>query len=430
MYILEQKKTAALFILSFCLSNSYANEIHTTQQKIIDEQEIKLVSDENQATALSHSLSDVLRVKVVKPQDDTVIRQAQAPEHIIGVPYNKVILGKDGNHLSITGQLSSVGFMANDSLYNRSYITTNDTEDHRLTFQSLYQYTPMLAVGTRIQFGFNANLSSSVTQFQTAETNIDMRILDLEFTHDKYGKIYFGHGHTSTDDTAYVDLSGTKIAGRSSVYDIGAGLYFNGSMDAPQVKNYFNALDGMGRLSRLRYDSPSFKGFIISSSIIENNQDDIALKYGQEFNDTKVAFALSYTSPLSRSVSNNAEIRGHQSNASASILFTSGLNFSFAVGKLESNLTSHNSPKYYYLKPGLKRQLISMGLTALSFDYGQYANFYQSGGTGIAKGIQLVQNIDEVKTTVYFNFRQFSVKGSDAMLNNINLVSAGALYKF
>ena len=88
-----------------------------------------------------------------------------------------------------------------------------------------------------------------------------------------------GKGETASDDTAYADLSATTIAGRSSVQDIGGGLFFRNKntdlLTAIQVRNVFNGLDGFSRRNRFRYNTPSFHGLMIATSFAADNKNDI-----------------------------------------------------------------------------------------------------------------------------------------------------------
>ena len=50
----------------------------------------------------------------------------------------------------------------------------------------------------------------------------------------------------------------------------------------------------LSRDDRLRYDTPSFAGFMLSTSWVDGDELDVALRYGREFNGTEVAAAPSY----------------------------------------------------------------------------------------------------------------------------------------
>jgi hypothetical protein len=153
----------------------------------------------------------------------------------------------------------------------------------------------------------------------------------------------------------------------------------------------------------VRYDSPTFGGFSMSSSWGEDDTWDVALKYAADWNSFKVSAAAGYTaSSDERSVVAGGGLAGfHQDSqlfqvgASAlhvpSGLFVYGLYQNENANPTPNFFTSQatqgfsmvgastqNNTNVYYLKAGIKRTWTPLGATVLFGEWAQYQG--QDGG--------------------------------------------------
>ena len=79
-------------------------------------------------------------------------------------------------------------------------------------------------------------------------------------------------------------------------------------------------MDGLGRRDRIRYDTPKFAGFGITSSHGNSDARDVALRYGSELGSVKIKAAVAWSDAhLTETV-----------NGSLSILLPVGLSFTIA----------------------------------------------------------------------------------------------------
>lgn len=365
----------------------------------------------------------------VSPAQDSIIKQASSSGDSFAIDKPQMLFKAGKFNLSFSGQISILGFQADDGKYNRSYIGTNSALNNRLQLDTKYEINRSLEIGSHIEFGFNTNPTNAINQFSPTSMDIDIRKFEAYVHSEHWGEIDFGRGKTASDDTAFTDLSGTKIAARAAVNDIGGGLYFGGVPSNPQVNDSFNALDGLGHASRIRYDTPSFYGFVVSSSITDDHNEDIALKFGQQWGDTKFAFQIAYASP--QSVSSGANIaHGNQFNGSTSLLLPFGVSLTAAAGEINAKVANRKNPNFFYLKPGYQFHCFETGLTAFSVDFGRYFNLEENNDRGTAQGIQLVQNFNSLDMVLYALYRNFALKRTNNNFHSINLFAIGALYRF
>src|SRR3990172_6596541 len=129
---------------------------------------------------------------------------------------------------------------------------------------------------------------------------------------DKYGTLNWGKLSQATDNVALLpDLSGTIIESNAVMFE-GASFNLRARRTAPNETGLLNAVwgtylmcDTVGLgigadcngavLNAVRYDSPTFGGFSLSSSWGEDDFWDVALKYAADFNTIKVSAAAGYT---------------------------------------------------------------------------------------------------------------------------------------
>jgi predicted porin len=90
---------------------------------------------------------------------------------------------------------------------------------------------------------------------------------------------------------------------------------------------YFSNMDGLGRDERIRYDSPSFNGFVGSTSYVADGGGDFAVRYTAQMDAFKLAAAAAYANPGSSSNTIDDQLAG-----SVSVLHDSGFNGTFAMG--------------------------------------------------------------------------------------------------
>jgi hypothetical protein len=90
----------------------------------------------------------------------------------------------------------------------------------------------------------------------------NLRKLEAIAAFDGYGTLWAGQGSMASDASAEQDLSGTGLVAYSSVGDSAGGQRFVTTADVisdVSVYGAFSNYDGLGRLMRLRYDTPTWE---------------------------------------------------------------------------------------------------------------------------------------------------------------------------
>jgi predicted porin len=334
--------------------------------------------------------------------------------------------------LKFYGLVNQDLFYAGDGYRSRTFFGNDSVSTSRFGVHGIGILNDDTNLFGTMEIGVLNNSSYKVSQLNPAPGNsLQVRIAEVGVNSKHFGKLSLGQGYTASDNSAEADLSGTNAISKSSVEKMGGGLIFSnahtGSLAGnPAVHDAFSNLDGLSRLSRLRYDTPKFHGFYVSASAIQENQHDIVLRYVHQFDYVKIAAALAYVN----SSLIDKTVPGYSTDGSATALLNNGLNLTFAGGEVFANDKGRKNPNYTFLKPGYRAHLNNFGTTNFSVDYGIFKHFSANNDTAKTFGADVVQRFKAWQTEIYVGYRQFSLNRPKADFNNIKLIAAGVRIVF
>ena len=219
---------------------------------------------------------------------------------------------------------------------------------------SRFRFTGNEKMANGMNVGFIYEMS--VVQFGSTEfdigknsgggdVNLDTRKIDIYLEGD-FGKVSFGKGDGAGYYANMMDYSETLYYGGGAWYTLySSGISFvddNGNQlyKIGQTNSVFNAV---GRQERIRYDSPSIGGLVLSTSLDNGNAYELAARYHVDLPGAKLATGLSWVdtndlnieaSPTNgQPLTPGSEFKAKQVlSASASLLLDGGLNFTVSYG--------------------------------------------------------------------------------------------------
>ena len=210
----------------------------------------------------------------------------------------------------------------------------------------------MMANGMNLGFIYEISLDQyDSTEFDIGKNtsgqgvDVDTRKIDIYLEGD-FGKVSFGKGDGAGYYANMMDYSGTLYYGGGAWYTLySSGISFvddNGNQlyKIGQTNSVFNAV---GRQERIRYDSPSIGGLVLSTSLDNGNAYELAARYHVDLPGAKLATGLSWVdtndlnieaSPTNgQPLTPGSEFKAKQVlSASASLLLDGGLNFTVSYG--------------------------------------------------------------------------------------------------
>jgi len=270
------------------------------------------------------------------------------------------------------------------------------------------------APGTAFGFGSNQFVPGDDDGFGTINTLLSY----MWVKSDKYGTLNWGLLSQATDNVALLpDLSGTIIESNAVMFE-GAGFNLRAKGTANNESGLLNsrwgtflmcdtAKLGIGAdcngvpYNAVRYDTPTFGGFSVSTSFGEDDIWDVALKYAADWNSIKVSAAAGYTqSSDERYIAGGGGLAGFKQDSQlfqvgASVLhvpsglFIYGLYqqeqadptprfFPGGAGFATFGSSTDNDTDVFYVKGGIKRTWSPLGATVLFGEWAQYND--QFGG--------------------------------------------------
>jgi hypothetical protein len=240
---------------------------------------------------------------------------------------------------------------------------------------------------------------------------------------DKYGTLNWGLLSQATDNVALLpDLSGTIIESNAVMFE-GANFRLRAKGTNNNQTGLLNSVwgtflmcdtAGLGigadcngvPLNAVRYDSPTFFGFSLSSSWGEDDFWDVALKYAADWNTIKLSAAAGYTHLTDeRYLAGGGGIAGFKKDddlfqvGASAMHVPSGL-FIYGLYQYEKadptpsffpdgpgfagliGASTKNETDVWYLKGGIKRTWLPLGATVLFAEYAEYRDQF-----GAVKGV-------------------------------------------
>ncbi|MFV0369942.1 MAG: porin, partial [Hyphomicrobiaceae bacterium] len=281
---------------------------------------------------------------------------------------------------------------------------------------------------------------------------------------DRMGKLSVGKMSPASDNTAIlVDGSGSLVPANWVLFDNQAfGLRVNGqrvngltwgdlahcgSWGAGGLGAAGDCGGFAGPQNVVRYDSPVFKGFSVSTSWGEDDMWDVAGRYAGEFNGIKLAVAAAYFSQNETGAGDGSywEIGGYIQHVPTGLFlygaYGADLDAADAVGVEQSEGDT------WYIKAGLRRKWNALGHTVLYGEYGQKndamdcgrglpgvgSNGFDCGGAASVTGSELtqwglgvVQEIDAAAMSMWLSYRNFEGSADCASAGNCGIAELDA----
>ncbi len=432
-------------------ADAQATDAETLKQLkvIIEQQQKQLEAQQHAITALIQKVDALTQRQApttappeAAPELGTIINSSEDNVAMQEVPKTKpldatpvsrgiVTSRKDKVAVKLYGHINRGALFSDDGDETNLYNVDNANAQSRFGIRGIVNISENFAVGSHIELGLNSNLSSAVDQ-NNKNTDFDLtdRIIEMFLDDDRYGRLSIGQGHTATDGSSEVDLSGTMMVGYSEVSLIAGGQFFFDKnaqvLSGTRVRNVFNNFDGLGREDRVRYDTPIFHGFQLSGSINNDDGGDAAIRYSGKFGETLFAAAAAWASP-----DDQIPDVDNQYNGSAAVLFDMGLNFAVAGGYRDlDGARSGNDATFAYGKVGYRRKFFSPGDTAFAVDFGRFNDIAQNDDEADTIGVQLVQHIEPWASEWYLGYRHYDLDRDNENFDNINVVMSGVRTKF
>jgi hypothetical protein len=358
---------------------------------------------------------------------------------ILMVPGKPVVAGDPvdlsiGGSFEYYGQLSPSYLTFDDGNLKSDGFVDNTNSNSRIGMW-YRRATPWGRFNVNVETALGFRASNAVSQnIQASSWNwskSSIRKAEVIWETRRFGTLYVGQGSMASDGIANRDLSGTSIVSYVGIADT-AGAYFlrtqSGLLSTVAIGTAFPNFDG-GRRGRVRYDTPSYRGLVVSASIgeqilsnaVSTKDSDITLRYDRDGPRFRIAAAGGYTWIDRQTFANNRTAIGSLSIEHKA----TGISFTTSSGKRDT------AGNYRYFKLGFKSGHTRIGPFSISADYYAANNMVSGGSRSESYGLGILQKFANPRMEAYLGLRSYQfVDTSPIRYQDAYSVLIGARWKF
>jgi len=311
-------------------------------------------------------------------------------------------------HVDISGQINQAVNFLGDGKDARALFVDNDASNSRLRIAGVSVFDDGPQVGTTLELAFSGNNSFDVSQDnETASDFLQVRRAEVFVLDERLGRLMFGRGSASADNTAEFNLS--RVSGpimTSGVsFPIGGVQFTDGDMlTGLTVDDAFFNFDG-GRQNRVRYDTPMFGPVQLAISAGADQRLDASLTFGSDFDRwTGVELGpLVGLGGVSISDPSNGDADFRVAGSGSLLHPASGLSATVSSGFDAGS--EGDTPYNVYGQLGWDAELLSFGTTGFGVDYTWTENRSADDDQGQSVGLAVVQALDRYGIELYSQLR-------------------------
>ena len=363
--------------------------------------------------------------------------------------------------LTISGYVNESVTLWDDGQERNAYVGTNALEQSRVRFLGQAKIAEGWNAGYLLELGTNGNSSKAFSQDDLGRAStVTVRKSSWFIENKALGKLTVGLDGTAT----YHLIDDADAASTRNFSDFeAAGSYIaafktrSNGLIGPKwsdlMGGFNNATPGQsGRSNAVRYDSPSFAGFVVTAAWGEDDLWDAALTYKNDAGDFKITARAGYGESTDSAATKGQCALGagvrlacQWWGAGATVMHApTGLyvyggygSTSVDLGPGQAGLDGESNS--WFVQGGIEHKWSALGKTTL---YGEYRN--DNAGLSAAGdnsnldfwSAGLVQNFDAAAMDMYILYRNydgdFNARGAadKTELDNFDMVIAGAKIAF
>jgi hypothetical protein len=343
-----------------------------------------------------------------------------------------IIDGEVGRGIWLYGQVNKGILFANDGNQVNAYpLVDNANSSTRAGIWFKTELSDEFTFAANLEYEWNPYSTGNVNRLNKSDVDWDTHKMRKAegVLQSPYGTLWLGQGAMASDGSSEVDLSGTSLVAYSSVADSAGGQLFTtntGAVSTISVGSAFSNLDGLSRLTRVRYDTPTFKGLTLKTSAgfdaISGDEDigwDLAGTYERQMDEVELNVGLGYGRP-------NGDF--NRLSGSASVLHKeTGLNLTFAAGSDDKN---GSDPVFFYGKLGWKPTWTDAAKTAFAIDMFSGDDMTTAGSDSFSIGFGAVHSLEQIQTDLYLTVRWHEYDDSAASYEPVTAVLTGFRFWF
>jgi hypothetical protein len=337
--------------------------------------------------------------------------------------------------LSISGQINRAFNVVDDGDKTKFYAVDNDVTNTR--FRLVGEATvDDWTFNSVLEQALSANNSYDVSQDnENSGDFLDTRKAELIARNDRFGAFFGGKGSGASDDVSEYDLTLVGLAIMySGVADPVGGIQFTDgdNLTGQTIGDAYADFDGLGRYNRVMYVSPNFGGAQLAGSVGDDQQWDLALKFGYDYNDWTGIQIGPFTTLAGIAISDPSEPGvDYRLNGSVSTIHdATGLGLTLAAGG-DRRDGGGDDPYFVYGKLSWDTNFFNFGDTGFGVDVQYNENVLADNDSGYSLGIAALQRLDGLGADFYAQLRYFDYDNDNGpSFDSVVAATTGFLVKF
>jgi len=336
-----------------------------------------------------------------------------------------VASGSDKVKLTLSGQINRQMQVVDDGFNTEVKHTDNQLTGSRFRIGGSGKINADMSVGTMIEMGIIPNGAGATTQDAAnsnsgAASTHEARVVDIFFTSSKFGRVYMGKGSGGSDGSGEItnNMMGAIMQTGDMTHAVGGGFLFKndgvnrgaGGAGAITITNALADYDGMSRVNRVRYDTPTFMGFQGRATHADQGDWDVSLWHDATYFGFKVGAAIAYSEQP------NQTANASMTNGSVSVMSPWGISVGYAAGRavLESTATVNRASNYWGATVSYETAFNELGKTGIGYTYTSHNGDATTDSSATGHQVAIVQNIDAAATEVYVSWARASLDFDNA----------------
>jgi hypothetical protein len=298
-----------------------------------------------------------------------------------------------------------------------------------------------LSVATKIETAVddarNGPAQADTEHGSRSGNDLQTRKAEISLKHKSFGTVWIGAGDTATN--GITEHSFVSYAFLPNFYGgVNGGAFRAVNVDGSNgtqlraVNDVMGAQDGLGRSTRIRYDSPVIAGFMASTSHLDDQSWDVALRYNGKVMGTKIKAGIGFSN----------DSTDEQLGGSIALLHSSGLGARYGIEYVNDETRSGESdvnaatigedPLIQGVQLFYTSKFNEMGKTQIMYDYTHAENKNASGDVADGHSFAVAQNIDAAAMELIVRFTTVEMNNDALTLDNdtVNALSIHTRVKF
>jgi len=213
--------------------------------------------------------------------------------------------GKDQVSLSLSGHVSRQITIVEDGQTKVRH-SDSDFSSSRFVLKGAGKINADMKVATKIETAVDDNRNGpardGAVNGSRSGDDLQTRKAEIQLSHKSFGTVWLGAGDTASNGSTESNFhTFTMLPGATSLTSGGAFRNTTAStgsgpnVTARTVNEAMGQQDGLGRSTRIRYDTPVIAGFMASTSHLDSQAWDFALRYSGKMVGTKIKGAVAYS---------------------------------------------------------------------------------------------------------------------------------------